>query len=154
MGAISATVQCPNPSSEFPTLRELSDTIADLSATITELSVDNDHSATNNEQSNTVTTPLIEASPSTHPCSMLTQWCGFKLVGDNIDKNFRKSFQRQDTKTISLHAFHMYAVKDRVDFSQCVDTKPVNAHIDADRLLIEKVDIDVLGSDVTVLLSR
>ena len=39
-----------------------------------------------------------------------SEWTGFKIVGDNIDKNFRPTYQRHDNKTISLHAFHMYAL--------------------------------------------
>jgi len=36
-------------------------------------------------------------------------WNGFKLVGDNIDKNYRQSFHRVDKKTTSIHCFHHYA---------------------------------------------
>ena len=42
---------------------------------------------------------------------------GFAIVGYNIDKNVRPSYQREDRKTQSLHYFHSYAVKDRVDIS-------------------------------------
>ncbi len=37
------------------------------------------------------------------------QWSGFKLVGDNIDKNVRPSLQRLTHQTRSLHHFHSYA---------------------------------------------
>ena len=44
------------------------------------------------------------------------RWQGFKIVGDNIDKNIRPSMQRLTHQTRSLHNFHSYAVKDRVSF--------------------------------------
>ena len=40
------------------------------------------------------------------------KWQGFKIVGDNIDKNFRPSYQRMNSQTISLHFFHSFAVLD------------------------------------------
>ena len=42
---------------------------------------------------------------------------GFAIVGYNIDKNVRPSYQREDRKTQSLHYFHSHAVKYRVDIS-------------------------------------
>lgn len=44
-----------------------------------------------------------------------SEWSGFKIVGDNIDVNFRRTFQRIDYSTMSHHFFHSFAVKDRVD---------------------------------------
>jgi len=43
-----------------------------------------------------------------------SNWHGFKLVGDNLDKNIRYSFCRSDKNTQSLHCFHYYAALDRV----------------------------------------
>lgn len=40
----------------------------------------------------------------------------YKIVGDNIDKNITPSFQRLDHQTKSVHYFHAFAVKDRIDF--------------------------------------
>ena len=37
--------------------------------------------------------------------------CGCSIVGDNIDKNVRWSYERQDRTTNSLHYFHSYAVQ-------------------------------------------
>ena len=50
--------------------------------------------------------------------------CGFIIVGDNIDKNFRPSYQRQNRQTKSLHYFHAYAAKNRVDVSSLSDVRP------------------------------
>ena len=44
-------------------------------------------------------------------------WCGFKVVGDNIDKNVRPRHMRLDKGTQSLHYFNAYAIMDRVDCS-------------------------------------
>ena len=41
----------------------------------------------------------------------------FKLVGDNIDKNINPQDVRLDSQTVSLHYFHSYAVRDRIDMS-------------------------------------
>ena len=45
------------------------------------------------------------------------QSISYKIVGDNIDKNIRASFQRIDHQTKSIHYFHTFAAKDRIDFS-------------------------------------
>lgn len=45
-------------------------------------------------------------------------WCGFKVVGDNLDKNVKPRYMRIDKRTQSLHYFNAYAVKDRVDCSE------------------------------------
>ena len=51
-------------------------------------------------------------------------WNGFKLIGDNIDKNIYQSFQRLNYGTKSLHYFHPFALLDRVDFSGLSDEPP------------------------------
>lgn len=52
---------------------------------------------------------------------LLASWYGFKIVGDNIDKNFRRTFQRVDYQTVSQHYFHSFAMKDRIDLSHFSD---------------------------------
>ena len=81
-------------------------------------------------------------------------WSGFKLVGDNIDKTFRRCFQCHDKNTISLHAFHFYAVKDHVDLSSFSDIKPDPATVDVAKLLVSKADVNQLNKELTMLLSR
>ena len=41
----------------------------------------------------------------------------YKLVGDNIDKNVQTREMRADNQTKSLHYFHTYGVRDRIDLS-------------------------------------
>lgn len=71
-----------------------------------------------------------------------------------MDKNFQRSFYRYDRQTISMHAFHMYAVKNRIDFSSLSDVAPAGAKVDVTKLLIHEFDIDGLNKDVVTLLSR
>jgi len=83
----------------------------------------------------------------------LPDWHGFKLVGDNIDKNVRPSFSRTDKNTQSLHCFHNYAVLDRVNFSSLSDVTP-RTQVDAEKLLISQDDVAQLESDAITLISR
>jgi L1 cell adhesion molecule like protein len=46
-----------------------------------------------------------------------SEWHGFKLVGDNIDKTVKPRDMRFNHQVQSLHYFHVYAVKDRINFS-------------------------------------
>ena len=99
---------------------------------------------------------LVSSDPvNSHLVSQQPQkWSGFKIVGDNIDKKFRRSFYRHNRQTISMHAFHMYAVKDRIDLSSLSDVAPSDAKVDITKLLIHQTDIDGLNKDVITLLSR
>ena len=45
----------------------------------------------------------------------------YKLVGDNIDKTVKPRDMRIGSQTQSLHYFHAYAVKDRIDVSHMED---------------------------------
>lgn len=52
-------------------------------------------------------------------------WFGYRFVGDTVDKNIQPSFLRQEDHNVrSLHCFHGYAVRDRVDLSAYSDTTP------------------------------
>ncbi|KAL5479623.1 hypothetical protein EMCRGX_G023170 [Ephydatia muelleri] len=52
------------------------------------------------------------------------EWYGFRLVGDNVDKNVKPRDMRLNSQTTSLHYFHTYAVKDRIWFSH-LSTDPI-----------------------------
>ena len=80
-------------------------------------------------------------------------WHGFKLVGDNIDKNVRPSFSRLNKQTKSLHCFHCYALLDRLDLSPYSDTTP-SSPVDANKLMINNSDVAQLNSDAVILISR
>lgn len=51
-------------------------------------------------------------------------FCWFKLYGDNIDKNIKRRHVHSDRQIISIHYFHSYAVKDRIDSSSFSDNQP------------------------------
>ena len=59
-------------------------------------------------------------------------WQGFKLIGDNVDKNIKPRNMRLGSQTSSLHYFNTYAVKDRINFQ----------HLSANATLVFKEDID------------
>lgn len=79
---------------------------------------------------------------------------GFKVVGDNIDKNIRRSYQRIDRTTRSLHYFHMFAVKDRVDFSHLSNSRPTHVEVDIQVLLPSAKDFAAIKNDFEILISR
>ena len=54
----------------------------------------------------------------------MQRWQGFKIVGDNIDKNINSSFERINSSTLSLHYYHSFAVLDRIDLSGVSDDQP------------------------------
>ena len=81
------------------------------------------------------------------------QWQGFKIVGDNIDKNIRPSMQRLTHQTRSLHHFHSYAMKDRVDWSKVSDIAH-SPELDITSFLMNEKDWDKFKGDCEVLISR
>jgi len=76
------------------------------------------------------------------------------IVGDNIDKNIRPSFQQLDHQTKSLHYFHTFAVIDRVDFSTLSDVTPHYVKIDPATLLPEPEDLTALLKELQIIVSR
>ena len=56
---------------------------------------------------------------------VVTEWKGFKIVGDNIDKNINPRHQTiMMNQTKSLHCFQSYAVQDRINLSNYSDIPP------------------------------
>ena len=101
-------------------------------------------------------TSLIPSTPSTRPTVTIEgigNWKGFKLIGDNIDKNIHRSFQRLNYTTMSLHYFHSYALLDRVDFSGLSDDPP-NGVIDFTTLLPDSNDIETIKETFIILVTR
>ena len=81
------------------------------------------------------------------------KWQGFKIVGDNIDKNFRPSYQRMNSQTISLHFFHSFAVLDRVDLSGVSDTTNIGI-VDVFKLLPSQEEVAITKQHFSVFISR
>ena len=84
----------------------------------------------------------------------LPGWFGYKFVGDNIDKNVKASHQRHELKGQSLHHFHGYAVKDRINLSGVSDEAPAFRTPDPALLLPTTQDVSSLKEEFCVLVSR
>ena len=69
------------------------------------------------------------------------EWFGYKFVGDNIDKNIKPSHQRYELKGQSLHHFHGFAVRDRVNFSGMSEENPTFTIPDPSKFLPSQSDI-------------
>jgi L1 cell adhesion molecule like protein len=80
-------------------------------------------------------------------------WSGFKIVGDNIDKTVRPSFERINSHNISLHYFHAYAVLDRIDLSDMSDMRGSGV-CDFNKLLPSLEDISLIKDQYKILISR
>ena len=52
------------------------------------------------------------------------KWLGFKVVGDNTDKNIRPRHQSLEARTKSLHYFHAFAALDRINPSCLSEQRP------------------------------
>ncbi|XP_065912205.1 uncharacterized protein [Dysidea avara] len=109
------------------------------------------HGVNGSDMNSGTVTHTNTASATGHPIE--GSCYGFAIVGDNIDKNVRPSFQREDSKTKSLHYFHSYAVKNRVDISSLSDT-PSSNMISPDKILPSAMDFQALIKDFQVLVSR
>lgn len=83
-------------------------------------------------------------------------WCGFKLVGDNIDKNVHPRHETIERRSQSLHYFNVYAVLDRVDLSSFSDSFPrvdINS-LPLQDLLPSPTNFSSLCSNFAVLVGR
>lgn len=95
-----------------------------------------------------VASPSVQSDPR-------QGWMGFKIVGDNIDKTVRPRHQTLEKRTQSLHYFHSFAVKDRIDMSCISDVKPgLSLSSPLMTLLPTEHDIENLKENCTVLASR
>ncbi|XP_065908049.1 uncharacterized protein [Dysidea avara] len=79
---------------------------------------------------------------------------GYVIVGDNIDKNIRPSYQRQDRTTQSLHYFHSYAVLNRLDTSGLSDNRPSHITISPEKIIPDFSERQKLLGDFETLVTR
>ena len=118
-------------------------------------------------QDTVVSPPLFSAAMATTPepsnvqtpmdiflSDPINEWKGFKIIGDNIDKNIHRSYQRIGRTTQSLHYFHACAVLDRVDFSGLSDEPPQPSIVDPLEFLPSQSDITLVKQDFAILISR
>ena len=132
-------------------LSDISDDTTDPDLTETEETADSDAEEENGPSKNTD----IDQSVTTE---QLLPWFGFKIIGDNIDKNVRASFQRSDHGTTSLHHFHAFASRDRLDLSSLSDKDPdlstVIVDIDPEEFLPSQEDIDKIKEEFCILIAK
>ena len=90
-----------------------------------------------------------QSSLSVEQCSA----CGFMLVTDNVDKNIRPSYQRENRQTQSLHYCHSCAVKNRVSVTGLSDNR-ASGEISVETFLPTEDDLSRLLVDFEILISR
>ena len=73
---------------------------------------------------------------------------------DNVDKNVRPTFQRSNHHTQSLHHFHSYAVKDRVNLSGSSEEGKSPSSVDPSSLIVTKEEWDCFKDDCSILIAR
>ena len=93
------------------------------------------------------------SSKSVEPCSTQTKPCGYVIGGDNVDKNFRPSHQREDRWTQSLHAFYSCAIKNRIDVSSLSDA-PGSCILTDQLFLLNNSDIERLTREFKIHTAR
>lgn len=67
--------------------------------------------------------PPESANPET-TMPPYSQWSGFKIVGDNLDKTIKPQFMHSDNQSKSVHYFHAIAIKDHVHLTHLSDDPP------------------------------
>ena len=88
----------------------------------------NTSNLTLSHQSPSTSLDQISAAQEAQDCQVeqaLSTPLGFKLVGDNIDKQVSPRFMRSQNLAHSLHYFHAFAIQDRVGFSHLPDICPL-----------------------------
>lgn len=80
----------------------------------------------------------------------------YKLVGDNIDKTVKPRHMRMDNQARSLHYFHTYGVRDRIDISHLEDqpSLPSLDDVDVATLLPTRRDEQTLKGLFSIHISR
>lgn len=80
-------------------------------------------------------------------------FCGFVFVMDNVDKNVRPNFQRQNQGTRSYHFTHTYALQSRVDISGLSDDAP-GTELSSEKFLPNEEDLKFLKEEFKIFISR
>ena len=82
-------------------------------------------------------------------------WVGFKIVGDNVDKTVKPRDMRSDRQARSLHYFHLYAVRDRIDASHLSEEpRLVEPDAPVEELLPTVEDEHMMLANFEVLIGR
>ena len=85
-----------------------------------------------------------------------TECFGFRLVGDNLDKNVKPRDMRISHQTTSLHYFHAYALQDRISFQHLdtISTMVVPEDLNFSVFLPSEEDNIKLQSNLEILVTR
>ena len=99
---------------------------------------------------------MITSVPGIH---LQMRHCGFRICGDNIDKMIHKCFVRSDQGNVSAHYFHLYAVVNRINFSELSDDIPDTSGITdleavARSLQPSKTDDTIFHRNMSVIVLR
>ena len=78
----------------------------------------------------------------------------YKFVIDNIDKNIKPSFERNDHKGFSFHYVHGYAVKSRVSRLRLSNEPPSDCTPDPNVMLPSSLDVTALKDECIILVAR
>ena len=83
---------------------------------------------------------------------------GYRLCGDNIDKNIHNRHLRSDRRNQSVYFFHVYAVENRIEVSHLSDMSMPRPISDLDRISYEvlpKTSDDLaMRNTISILISR
>ena len=74
-------------------------------------------------------------------------------MGDNLDKNVRPSFERQELKAQSMHYFHGCALRDRINLHDLSDVTPRTLP-EPSQILPAPPDLSSLNDEIIVIISR
>ena len=140
-----------------PGWSDLDDDLADLEQ-CNNVSTDADDDRINVAQNDTVSSctnlkPLVSSTDSNREQPPVNA-IGYAATGNNIDMNLRPSYQRQDRTTQSLHYFHSYAERNRIDISEMSDKHPSSIDISPNNILPSQSDIEIVTNEYEIFLPR
>ena len=107
--------------------------------------------------SSTFVVPPPTSTPVSSSASVVkSNWYGFKLVGDNLDKSIKPREMREDHQKRMLHCFHMYGVSDRINLSSFSDIEPqfLIEEFQHKKILPSKGDSELLVQNIATLTVR
>lgn len=102
------------------------------------------------ECSNNLSPETFQNEPGSEPSACP----GVKLVIDNIDSTVKPRYQRIDSQNKSLHYVQVYAVRDRINFSQLSNSPPSPAGRSVYDILPTTSDYQMLKHNFAILVSH
>ena len=98
--------------------------------------------------------PINDEQQSTVPVIIR----GYKIVGDNVDKSINPRYYRTDQLKTDCHYYHLYAVKNRIDFTHLSDQQPhhvpITAARETDKFLPSTSDDEALQTTFKIYVAR